>query len=29
MKALVFKGVGKIALEDVKEPRLKEPTDAL
>lgn len=29
MKALVFKGIGKIALEDVKVPRIKEPTDAL
>lgn len=29
MKALVFKGIGKIVLEDVKEPRIKEQTDAL
>jgi threonine dehydrogenase-like Zn-dependent dehydrogenase len=29
MKALVFKGVGIIALEEVKEPRLKEKTDAI
>lgn len=29
MKALVFKGVGDIALEDINEPVLKDPTDAL
>ncbi len=29
MKALVFNGVGNIALEEVKEPRLKEQTDAI
>lgn len=29
MKALVFKGIGSIALEEVKEPRLKEQTDAI
>jgi threonine dehydrogenase-like Zn-dependent dehydrogenase len=29
MKAVVFRGVGKIALEDVPEPKLKEPGDAI
>ncbi len=29
MKALVFKGIGSIALEEVKDPRIKEPTDAI
>jgi threonine dehydrogenase-like Zn-dependent dehydrogenase len=29
MKAVVFRGIGKIALEDVPEPKLKEPTDAI
>jgi threonine dehydrogenase-like Zn-dependent dehydrogenase len=29
MKALVFKGVGTIALEEVKDPKIKEPTDAI
>src|SRR5579885_254704 len=29
MKAVVFRGVGDIRLEDVPEPQLKEPSDAL
>jgi threonine dehydrogenase-like Zn-dependent dehydrogenase len=29
MKAVVFRGVGDIRLEDVPEPKLKEPTDAI
>lgn len=29
MKAVVFRGVGKIQLEDVEEPRISEPTDAI
>lgn len=29
MKAIVFHGVGKIALEDVPEPKLKDPGDAI
>jgi threonine dehydrogenase-like Zn-dependent dehydrogenase len=29
MKAVVFRGVGKIELEDVDEPRIEEPTDAI
>ena len=29
MKAVVFKGVGDIRLEDVPEPKLEEPTDAI
>lgn len=29
MKAVVFHGVGDIRLDDVKEPKLKEPTDAI
>jgi threonine dehydrogenase-like Zn-dependent dehydrogenase len=29
MKAVVFRGIGKIALENVPEPKLKEPTDAI
>ena len=29
MKAVVFRGVGDIRLEDVREPKLKEPTDAI
>jgi threonine dehydrogenase-like Zn-dependent dehydrogenase len=29
MKAVVFHGIGDIRLEDVPEPRLKEPTDAI
>jgi threonine dehydrogenase-like Zn-dependent dehydrogenase len=29
MKAVVFKGIGDIRLEDVPEPTLKEPTDAI
>ncbi len=29
MKAIVFHGIGDIRLEDVPEPRLKEPTDAI
>src|SRR5438477_11932564 len=29
MKAVVFHGIGDIRLEDVKEPKLKEPTDAI
>ncbi|HEY8351514.1 MAG TPA: alcohol dehydrogenase catalytic domain-containing protein, partial [Sphingomonadales bacterium] len=29
MKAVVYYGVGDIRLEDVPEPRIKEPTDAI
>ncbi|HVJ11821.1 MAG TPA: alcohol dehydrogenase catalytic domain-containing protein, partial [Burkholderiales bacterium] len=29
MKAVVFHGVGDIRLETVRDPRLKQPTDAL
>jgi len=29
MKAIVFHGIGDVRLDSVKEPRLKEPTDAL
>ncbi|HQT76456.1 MAG TPA: alcohol dehydrogenase catalytic domain-containing protein, partial [Rhodopila sp.] len=29
MKAVVFRAIGDIALEDVPEPTLKEPTDAI
>ena len=29
MKAVVFHGIGDIRLEDVREPKLKEPTDAI
>jgi len=29
MKAVVFRGIGKVALENVPEPRLKEPSDAI
>ena len=29
MKAVVFRGIGDIALEDVPEPQLKQPTDAI
>jgi threonine dehydrogenase-like Zn-dependent dehydrogenase len=29
MKAVVFHGVGDVRLDDVKEPKLKEPTDAI
>lgn len=29
MKAVVFKGIGDIRLEDVPDPRIKEPTDAI
>src|SRR2546423_6441804 len=29
MKAVVFHGIGNIRLEDVREPKLKEPTDAI
>src|SRR5437773_70761 len=29
MKAVVFYGVGDIRLEDVREPRIEEPTDAI
>jgi len=29
MKAVVFRGVGDIRLEDVREPKIKEPTDAV
>src|SRR3954453_18860308 len=29
MKAVVFHAVGDIRLEDVREPKLKEPTDAI
>lgn len=29
MKAIVFHDIGKIALEDVPEPKIKEPTDAI
>ena len=29
MKAVVFHGVGDIRLEDVREPHLQEPTDAI
>jgi threonine dehydrogenase-like Zn-dependent dehydrogenase len=29
MRAVVFRGIGDIALEDVPEPRLKQPTNAI
>jgi threonine dehydrogenase-like Zn-dependent dehydrogenase len=29
MKAVVWNGVGDIGLEDVKEPKIEEPTDAI
>lgn len=29
MKAVVYRGLGKVALEDVPEPKIKEPTDAI
>jgi threonine dehydrogenase-like Zn-dependent dehydrogenase len=29
MKAIVFHGIGDVRLDDVKEPKLKEPTDAI
>lgn len=29
MKAVVFHGIGDIRLEDVKEPKIKDPTDAV
>ena len=29
MRAIVFHGVGDVRLEDVKEPKIKEPTDAI
>lgn len=29
MKAVIFYGMGDIRLEDVSEPRIKEPTDAI
>lgn len=29
MKAVVFKGIGKIGIEEVEEPRIQEPTDAI
>ena len=29
MKAVVFRGVGKVALETVPEPRIQQPTDAI
>ena len=29
MKAVVFHDIGDIRLEDVKEPKIKEPTDAI
>ena len=29
MKAVVFHGIGDIRLEDVKEPKMKEPNDAI
>jgi len=29
MKAVVWQGVGEIALEDVRDPKIKEPTDAI
>jgi len=29
MKAVVFHGIGDIGLDDVKEPELEEPTDAI
>src|ERR1700750_429427 len=29
MKAIVFHGVGDVRLEDVREPKIKEPTDAI
>src|SRR5437868_10515505 len=29
MKAVVFRGIGDIRLEDVREPQIQEPTDAI
>jgi threonine dehydrogenase-like Zn-dependent dehydrogenase len=29
MKAVVFRGVGDIRIEDVPEPKLEQPTDAI
>jgi len=29
MKAVVFRGIGDIRLEDVRKPRIEEPTDAV
>ena len=29
MKAVVFRGIGKIRLDDVPEPKIEQPTDAI
>lgn len=29
MKAIVYKGLGQVAVEEVEDPRLEQPTDAI